>query len=213
MATASFQTKLFLAALSAAVIALAVAGCSSARRCGRTDARIEQTLVAEARLAAELVAGSAVVAADSPPGSTPRPTASASCSARASPSSRPMAASSAIRRRRRGARGDGEPRDAPRGRRRDGVGLGRSQRHSDTLNIDMLYVAVPVQHPADRVRARRAAADRRSASSCSAIVNATLLALGLALLGAALIAWVLSGRIGRRVTASPTSRSATAPAI
>ena len=27
-------------------------------------------------------------------------------------------------------------------------GIGKAQRHSDTLNIDMLYVAVPVQHPA-----------------------------------------------------------------
>jgi len=67
MATASFRTKLFLAALSTALIALVVAGLLFARSMRiRTDARLEQTLVAEARLAAELLAGSAVVTPDSP---------------------------------------------------------------------------------------------------------------------------------------------------
>ena len=54
--TRDFQLKLFLAALSAAVLALVIAGtivAVSMRR--QTDARIEQTLVAEARLAAELL--------------------------------------------------------------------------------------------------------------------------------------------------------------
>ena len=51
-----FQTKFFLAALSAAIIALAVAGVLFATTMRRQiDARIEQTLVAEARLAADLL--------------------------------------------------------------------------------------------------------------------------------------------------------------
>src|SRR5205085_11404016 len=51
-----FQTKLFLAAFSAAVLALAVAGVFFATSMrAQTDARIEQTLVAEARLAGELM--------------------------------------------------------------------------------------------------------------------------------------------------------------
>src|SRR2546425_1106164 len=52
----SFQTKLLLAALSAAVLALLVAGllfATSMRR--QIDARIENTLIAEAQLAAELL--------------------------------------------------------------------------------------------------------------------------------------------------------------
>src|SRR2546430_3850374 len=52
----SFRAKLFFAALSAAFIALAVAGvlfADSMRQ--RTDRRIESTLVAETRLAAELL--------------------------------------------------------------------------------------------------------------------------------------------------------------
>src|SRR5882672_145530 len=53
----SFQTKFFYAAFSAALIALAVAGALFATTMRRQiDARIENTLVAEARLAADLIA-------------------------------------------------------------------------------------------------------------------------------------------------------------
>jgi two-component system phosphate regulon sensor histidine kinase PhoR len=77
-------------------------------------------------------------------------------------------------------------------------GIGRSRRHSDTLNIDMLYVAVPVSHPAlGFVRLALPLTDVRQ--QLQPIVNATLLALGLALAGAAAIAWLVSGRIGARV--------------
>src|ERR1700752_4982192 len=54
---APFQTKFFFAALSAAIIALAVAGVLFATTMRQQiDQRIEQTLVAEARLAADLLA-------------------------------------------------------------------------------------------------------------------------------------------------------------
>ncbi len=53
---ATFQTKFFLAAFSTAIIALAVAGVLFATTMRRQiDQRIEQTLVAEARLAADLL--------------------------------------------------------------------------------------------------------------------------------------------------------------
>src|SRR5439155_1601255 len=53
----TFQTKFFLAAFSAAVIALGVAGALFATTMRRQiDERIEATLVAEARLAADLLA-------------------------------------------------------------------------------------------------------------------------------------------------------------
>src|SRR2546428_11925801 len=53
----SFQTKFFYAAFTSAVIALAVAGALFATTMRRQiDARIENTLVAEARLAADLLA-------------------------------------------------------------------------------------------------------------------------------------------------------------
>src|SRR5947209_1449955 len=53
----TFQTRFFLAALSAALLALAVAGLFFATTMRQQiDARIEATLVAEARLASELIA-------------------------------------------------------------------------------------------------------------------------------------------------------------
>jgi len=56
----TFQTKLFSAATVASAIALGVAGALIATTMARrTDERIEQTLVAEARLAADLLAQSA----------------------------------------------------------------------------------------------------------------------------------------------------------
>jgi len=57
--TAGFRTKLFVAALSTAVISLAVAGALFSRSMqGRADAQIEQTLVAEASLASDLLSRS-----------------------------------------------------------------------------------------------------------------------------------------------------------
>ena len=57
MTRTSFQTKLFLAALSTALLALVVAGVLVALTLQRdTNVRVEQTLRAESRLAAELLA-------------------------------------------------------------------------------------------------------------------------------------------------------------
>src|SRR5258708_39925324 len=59
---ATFQTKFFFAALSAAFLALAVAGVLFATTMrSRMDERIEDTLVAEARLAADLLGRSVPV--------------------------------------------------------------------------------------------------------------------------------------------------------
>jgi two-component system, OmpR family, phosphate regulon sensor histidine kinase PhoR len=78
------------------------------------------------------------------------------------------------------------------------LGVGRSRRHSDTLNIDMLYVAARVQNPA--VAFVRVALPLTSVrKQLQPIINLTLVALGLALAGAAAIAWIVSGRLGRRV--------------
>jgi len=76
--------------------------------------------------------------------------------------------------------------------------LGRARRHSDTLNIDMLYVAVPVRHPAIAF-ARVALPLTDVRQQLRAVVNATLFALGVALAGAAGLAWLISGRLGQRV--------------
>ncbi len=201
MATASFRTKLFLAALSTAVIALVVAGLLFGESMRiRTDARLEQTLVAEARLAAELIAGSAVVTADSPP---------AVLDAQADRMGRLLEARVTLIAPDGRVVGDSaESVEAvaamenhatrPEVIEAKAQGVGRSRRRSDTLKIDMLYVAAAVQNP-EVAFVRLAMPLTTIRAQLQAIVNVTLLALGLALVGSSLIAWVISGRIGRRV--------------
>ena len=79
-------------------------------------------------------------------------------------------------------------------------GLGKGRRHSDTLNIDMLYVAVPVTHPAIAfVRVALPLTDIRQ--QFRSMLAAIAAALVLALAGAAAISWIISARVGRRVRA------------
>ena len=201
MATISFRTKLFLAALSTALISLIVAGGlfgELMRR--RTDQRIEQTLVAEARLASELLSQGVL------------PPASATLAALDDQADRmgglldarvTLIASD--------GRVVGDSAETPEGVANmenhgtrpevlgaNAQGLGRARRYSSTLNIDMLYVAVPVRHPA--IAFVRVALPLTSVrQQLQPIVNVTALALALALTGAAGTAWVISGRLGRRV--------------
>src|SRR5947207_9082965 len=78
------------------------------------------------------------------------------------------------------------------------TGLGRSRRYSSTVKIDMLYIAVPVKHPAiGYVRVALPLTDVRH--QLQAVLTATLAALGLALVGGVAIAWLFSARISRRV--------------
>jgi two-component system phosphate regulon sensor histidine kinase PhoR len=201
MATASFRTQIFLAALSTAVIALVVAGAlfSESMR-GRADERLEQTLMAEARLASELLSHSAAV------------TTGASVSALdeqadrmgrlldarvtlIAPDGRVVGDSAETL---EGIASMENHATRPEVLEAKALGLGRSRRHSDTLNIDMLYVAAPVQNPA--VAFVRVALPLTSVrKQLQPIINLTLVALGLALAGAAAIAWVISGRLGQRV--------------
>jgi two-component system, OmpR family, phosphate regulon sensor histidine kinase PhoR len=201
MATASFRTQLFLAALSTAVIALVVAGLLFGESMRvRTNARLEQTLVAEARLAAELLAGSAVVTADSPP---------AVLDAQADRMGRLLDSRVTLIAPDGRVVGDSAESTAavatmenhatrPEVVEARALGVGRSRRRSDTLQIDMLYIAVPVQSP-EVAFVRLAMPLATIRQQLRPIVNVTLVALGLALVGASLIAWVISGRIGHRV--------------
>ncbi len=196
--TVSFRAKLFLTALSAALLALIVAGALFAESMRqRTDRQIENTLVAETKLAAELLARSA------PTTTTPELNEEAGrlgalVGARITfigpdgvvrgDSAETLAGVAAMEN--HGSR--------PEVIEARATGLGRARRHSDTLKIDMLYVAVPVRHPAIAfVRVALPLTDVRQ--QLQAVVNATLLALGLALVGAAGIAWLISGRMGHRV--------------
>ncbi len=78
------------------------------------------------------------------------------------------------------------------------TGLGKSRRFSDTIKLDMLYIAVPALHPAVAfVRVALPLTDVRH--QLQTVLTATLTALGLALVGGAMIAWAFSARIGQRV--------------
>ena len=196
----SFQVRFFVAALSAAVLALAVAGLLFATTMRRqTDARIEATLRDQVRLAAELIARSRP--ADVPEVAelddeadrlgqltAARVTFIAADGRVVGDSSEPLAAlatmeNHALR---------PEVIDARE------KGIGRAQRYSATLQIDMLYIAVPVAHPAMAyVRMALPLTDVRQ--QLRPILTATLVALSFALVGAGAIAWMFSARIGRRV--------------
>jgi two-component system phosphate regulon sensor histidine kinase PhoR len=196
----TFQIKIFSAATIAAAIGLAVAGAAFATSTARrTDAAIEQTLTSEARLAADLLARG------------PATTAVADLDAEADRIGELVGARVTFI----AADGrvvgdsaetlDGVAQMENHASRPEVVearqhGLGKGRRHSDTLNIDMLYVAVPVAHPSiGFVRVALPLTDIRQ--QFRAILAAITLALGLALAGAAAISWVFSSRIGRRVRA------------
>jgi two-component system phosphate regulon sensor histidine kinase PhoR len=194
----TFQAKFFLAALVSAVIALAVAGALFATLLrSEINEEIEATLVAQARLAADLLGhGAPLMTLPELDGEADhlgaltgtRVTMIASDGRVVGDSSETL---------------DTIPGMENHAQRPEVVqarteGLGKSQRHSDTLDIDMLYVAVPVRHPAIAfVRVALPLTDVRH--HLQPAVTVTFTALGLAFVGAALIAWIVSARIGQRV--------------
>ncbi len=196
----TFQTKLFSAGTIAAAIGLVVAGLLFAGATARrTDAQIEQTLTAEARLAGELLAraapASAVAELDAEADRIGelvggRVTFIAADGVVVGDSSESL---------------EGVARMENHASRPEVVearqsGLGKGRRHSDTLNIDMLYVAVPVTHPAIAfVRVALPLTDIRQ--QFRSVLAAIVAALALALAGAAAISWIISARVGRRVRA------------
>lgn len=196
--TTSFQAKFFLAALSSSIIALAVAGVLFATTMRRQiDERIERNLVAEARLAADLLARGAgpstVTALDEEADRIgelidARVTFIAADGRVVGDSSESL----------EGVAGMENHAGRPEVVEARARGIGRARRYSATLKIDMLYVAVPVSHPA--IAFVRVALPLTAISQqLRAVLTATTTALGLALIGAAAIAWVLSSRIGQRV--------------
>jgi two-component system phosphate regulon sensor histidine kinase PhoR len=202
----SFQTKLFFAALSAAILALVVAGglfAASMRR--QTDARIEQTLVAETRLAAELLSHAAPSS-----GATPE-ALMADLDAEADRlGSRLDARVTLIAPDGRVLGDSAEPVEnlptlenhatRPEVLDAKASGLGRARRFSATLGIDMLYVAAPVHHPSIAfVRVALPLTDVRQ--QLRTVLTATISALGIALIGAAAISFVIASRLGHRVRA------------
>jgi two-component system, OmpR family, phosphate regulon sensor histidine kinase PhoR len=80
------------------------------------------------------------------------------------------------------------------------TGTGISRRYSHTVGTDMLYVAVPVSHP--RIAfARLALPLTEVQEQISSVRHLTLVALAVALTGAAALAWLASFLLGRRLHA------------
>jgi two-component system phosphate regulon sensor histidine kinase PhoR len=195
---ATFQLKFFLAALGAAVIALAVAGVRFATTMrAEVNARIEATLVAEARLAGDLLSAAAPIPAVSQLDDEAdrigrligaRVTFIAADGRVVGDSAEPFEALATMENH------AGRP-EVVEARAK---GIGQARRYSATLKIDMLYVAVPVSNPSIAfVRVALPLPDVRQ--QLQAVLTSTLTALGLALVGASTLAWFLSARIGRRV--------------
>jgi two-component system phosphate regulon sensor histidine kinase PhoR len=197
MGRVSYRAKLFLSALAAAVLALGVAGVLFAQSMRvRTDARIEQTLIAHARLTSELLARAAPARASSLQDEATRigdligaRVTLIAADGRVVGDSAETAATLGGMENHAGRPEVVAARD---------TGLGASRRYSSTLRIEMLYVAVPVRHP-DVAFARLALPLTDIRQQLWIVMRALLAALGAALAGAAAIAWVLSGRLGARV--------------
>jgi two-component system phosphate regulon sensor histidine kinase PhoR len=202
MARAGFQLKVFFASLSAAVLALAVAGllfATSMRR--QTNARIEETVVAEARLAAEFLDQGALAQGAAADLSgldaeadrigellTARITFVAPDGRVLGDSAEPLAALGAME----------NHRARPEIVAASASGLGQSQRYSTTLGINMLYVAARVNHPDIRF-VRLALPLTDIASQLRATLVAIIAALGVALAAAAATAFVVARQMGDRV--------------
>ena len=196
----TFQTRLFSAGTVAAAIGLAVAGALFATTTARrTDARIEQTLTSEARLTAELLSRAAPAAGVAELDAEAdrigelvgaRVTFIAADGRVVGDSAESLDALAQME----NHASRPEVVDARQ------LGLGKGRRHSDTLNIDMLYIAVPVAHPAIAfVRLALPLTDLRQ--QFRAMLTAIAAALAVALAGAAAISWMFSMRVGRRVQA------------
>jgi len=201
---ASFQTKLFLTALAAAVLALVVAGVLFSMMMQReTNLRIEQTLRSEAQLAAELLArtpdrgvGADVTRALDAEADrigeliTARVTFIRADGVVVGDSAEPLEALASLENHATRP----EVIDAKRS------GLGISRRASTTVGQDMLYAAITVPDR-DVAFVRVALPLATIRQQLMSIVTATLAALGLALLGGAATAAILAGRMGQRVRA------------
>jgi two-component system phosphate regulon sensor histidine kinase PhoR len=205
MPRASFQTKLFMAAFSAAVLALVVAGLFFARSMRRqADVRIENTLIAEARLASMLLARAQYMPRGPDDELIEDDMEADRIGELIDARVTFIAADGRVL-------GDSaETLDAVRNMENHATrpeivaarssGIGRERRYSATLGIEMLYVAVQVRHPSIAfVRVALPLTDMRQQLRTTLAASAA--ALGLALAGAALIGFVVAGRIGQRVRA------------
>jgi two-component system phosphate regulon sensor histidine kinase PhoR len=197
-----FRTKVFVASLAAAVVTVAVATALVAWSVRRQTAdRIERQLVAEARLAAELLArggplgGPAAIDDEADAIAAligARVTLIAPDGRVVGDSAEDGAALAALE-------NHGSRPEILEARAR---GLGVSRRHSTTIQTDMLYVAVPVAAPVAPVTYVRLALPLTEVQQQLGLVaRAALTAMGVGLLAALALAWGMSALLAGRVKA------------
>ena len=204
MPRASFQTKLFLAASATAVLSLLVAGLMFSMAARTQNNRlVEQTLRAEARLAADVIAALPAAGNGTDDGTAldreadrigehiaARVTLIAEDGTVLGDSAEPASALASME----------NHATRPEVIEARGNGIGMAQRASATLGEPMLYVAVRAQHPLVSI-VRVALPLTTIRQQLARVLSTTLLALGLALLGGVLAAGLIAGRIGTRVQA------------
>ena len=195
---ATFQTQFFLTALTAAVLALGVAGMLFATTMRRQiDDQIDTTLVAETRLAAELLS------------QTTTPPTIAELQEEAVRIGELLSARVTFVAEDGRVLGDSFEKLADlasmenHAQRPEVVdarahGIGRTRRYSASVKMDMLYAAVPVRHPTIAF-VRVAVPLTDVGHQVQTVLTATGTGLGLALVGAAAIAWLFSIRVSQRV--------------
>jgi len=198
MARTTFRTRIFLAALSAFVLALVVAAVISERSIRqRADEQIEATLVAYAKLTAELLSRTEPVATISELDEE-ADRIGALLGARLTfiaPDGRVVGDSAETP---EGLAAMDNQASQPEVVAARQAGLGRARRQSDTAKTDMLRVAIAVRQPAIAfARVELPVSNAREQLPTS--LNAVLFGLGLAVVGAAGLAWLISSRISRRV--------------
>ena len=203
----SFQLKILGGTLAAVLLALVVAGtvfATSIRR--QTNDRILETLVAQVRLAAELLSAGALPATSHP---SVTGDALAALDVEADRIGEQIGARVTFIAADGRVVGDSAedlsalPGIDNHGSRPEVVaarehGLGQARRFSDTVKMEMLYVAAPTRH-ADVAVVRFALPLTTIRGQLQTILLAAATALGVALAAAAAIAIVTSRQIGRRV--------------
>jgi two-component system phosphate regulon sensor histidine kinase PhoR len=194
-----FRMRTFFALFAVAAIAVLVAASLLALSVGRQmDRRIERSLVAEARLAAELLAHQQP--ADEAMVDEEANRIGKQIEARVTliaPDGRVLGDSGVTAEALSSLENHAGRPEVVAAREH---GLGVSRRYSHTLGTDMLYVAVPTRHPlVATVRLALPLTD--VAQQLRAVRRATLLALAVALVSAAALAWLSSHLLGRRVNA------------
>jgi len=194
-----FRAKTFLAVFSVATAAVLVGAVPlSVSVTRQMDQRIERSLVSETRLAAELLSHHQATSEAAIDDEADRIGRQIEARVTLIAAGGRVVGDSAVPRHALGGLENHAGRPEVVAARAHGLGLAR--RYSHTLGTDMLYVAVPAQHPLVAV-VRLALPLTDVGQQLRVVRHATLLALAVALVSAFALAWLSSHLLGRRVNA------------